>query len=272
MNAQIFSLNQALPSDADLSKSHTYERLKSLKKSCSQPWHPKTCHLIIESKDVQRISWSCRTNEQFGSAFQNITKRQYLSLIHPAWKKMYCAFDEMVWTATKQFYESEEKGTVYCITIPLMGRDGRFYWYDQVLFPLICNEFDDKTSFLLSLYRLGGYGNMWPNPPFKVELGSNKKKLEDCSRNEAHDLLDLFLNDLLTRRQIEFIKTYRVLEDVLKGCPPNRKAAPIEMGISLASYDRTLQRIMDRLDVNLPDFWVGSAHEFALFLNHYFPN
>lgn len=270
MQTYISSCNQVLINRQSLTKSKIHERLKHLKITCNEHWNPKTCYLAIDISKSLKFSWSCRTSDHFGKDYQDITHRQYLSLIHPAWEKMYSVFEEMAWTKLYEPIREGGNGITYCITVPLMGRNGAFYWYDQVLLPVISDESGRSVVFLKSLHRLGGYGTMWPNPPFLMRPGTDSNEFDNYFQKAGSNVLNFFLDDLLTKSQVDFIKAYRTLDEVLDGCSPDRSKAYVEMGVSLASYDRMLQRIMDRLDVKLSDFWIRSAHDFCLFLNHYF--
>ena len=249
------------------------ERLDRLKRNCIEYRDPDACYLVLEMGNDPVISWSHNTENHFGPDHRFLNYRGYLCLIHPSWTIPYYGYGQIAYgIAAFEPDKLMRSGITYTIKVPLLGGDGKYYWYDQISIPGTLDPEGKLVSHLNYYRRLARYESLIPGPPMLYSRGNPDKGLLTPFREKGRTIVAAFLEAHFSIARQNFLQRYRVLPAVLQGNQPDRKTAAKAMGMSIVAYDRIQQRIRrEVLNTTFEGFAANTAHDFALFLNNFFP-
>jgi hypothetical protein len=219
------------------------------------------------------VSWRHNTGNHFGQAYEKLTYEGYLELVHPAWRMLYYLYGEIAYGISANDPEKLQKDNItFTLKVPLLGGDGNYYWYDQVVIPGELDGEGQMCSHLNYYRRLDHYERLLPSAPTIHIGGRLDEELGRVFHAGGKRIVDQFLAALFPPKQAAFLQKYRVLPEVRAGGKPARDAGAKALGFSTPeAYDRAQQRIKSRLDTHLTDFRANTAHTFAGFLNDFFP-
>lgn len=249
------------------------ERLDRLQRNCMNYQDPNVCYLVLEMGELPYVSWRHNTANHFGKEHERLSYEGYLSLVHPSWTVPYYLYGQIAYNISAKTPEQLQKEQVTWISkVPLLGADGHYYWYDQVVIPGTLDRKGNMTSHLNYYRRLERYDLMIPSPPMLYSKGLPDAELIGILRSGGLTIVAPFLATFFKPKQASFLQRYRSLPMVRKGQQPDRTTGADDMEMSVAAYDRVQQRIRDEvLEVAFEGFSANTAHRFALFLNGFFP-
>jgi hypothetical protein len=249
------------------------QRMDSLIRNCMSFQDRDFCYLVLNVAAEPHIPWCHNTGSHFGGQHERITYEGYLDLVHPSWRVPYYLYGEVAYSICASRPEQLQKEKiVFTQSLPLLGADGKYYWYDQVAIPGELDPAGQLVSHLNYYRRLAPYDSFTPSSPRLFSGGNIDQELSEFFHLKAKQFLVPFLTSFFTRQQIEFLQAYRKLPEVLAGNKPARKSGAELMKMNIKSYDKVQQRIKsDGLEVHFDGFLADTAHAFACFLNQYFP-
>ena len=249
------------------------QRLDRIKRNCMNYKDPHVCYLVMELGAQPYVSWRHNTGNHFGRAHQQLTYEGYLGLVHPAWNVLYYLYGEIAYGISVRNPEKlQEDNITFTLKVPLLGADGNYYWYDQIVIPGEVDHKGQMCSHLNYYRRLDRYERLLPSAPTIHIGGRIDEQLGKIFHVGFKKIVDPFLASLFPPKQAAFLQKYRALTEVRDGGKPAREAGAKALGFSTPdAYDRAQQRIKNRLDSHLMGLRANTAHAFAGILNDFLP-
>ncbi|MEM6769583.1 MAG: PAS domain-containing protein [Bacteroidota bacterium] len=247
------------------------EELRKLKHNCARRKDPNIIYMTVDIRNDLHAEWGFNTPKHF--ACEALTPEILVNLIHPVWQSINLAFrDENYVIAAELMARQEPLEVRFQFNLPLRRKDGKYYWFKQVVYPVTYDDNGNVVHFMKELRLMTDFDKLAPEKPSIYLEGSSDNAYTHRIQKAGELAFAQAFAHLISDAGFKLLDCYRsrVTFNGTKWTSPEKKEVEQTLGLSRSALNKAVVRLMGGVKQAAPAIVTETIGDFAGFLNDFF--